>query len=156
MYLSDNRKCPKNSKKGLVWGYMYLKTRIVNEVLWSFWGDQPTFYRQRFSSYEFDQFSPHFGPILRFRPFLAFLGHFRLSEKYIYVKTPIVNAVLWPFWGVNRLSIASGSQVMNFWPILTLFWPNFEIQALFGIFGALPVVWEVHISEKTIVNRVLW
>ena len=104
----------------------------------------------------FDQFWPHFGSILRFRPFLAFLGHFRLSEKYIYLKTPIINEVLWSFWGVNRLSIASGSQVMNFFtnfdPILAQFWDS----GPFWHFGALPVVWEIHVSENNYIKSVLW
>ena len=97
-----------------------------------------------------DQFWPHFGLILRFEPFWGTSGCLRSTYN---LKTPIVNEVMWSFWGVNRLSISRCSQVMNFWPILTPFWPNFEIQALFGILGHFRLSERYMYLKTTILNQ---
>ena len=50
--------------------------------------------------------------------FLGILGHFRLSQWYIYLKTSIVNPFLRSFLGSIEFSTTSGSGNLNFGLIL--------------------------------------
>ena len=114
---------------------------------------QPTFYGQRFSRYVFltnlSPFWPNFGIWTLF----CILGHFRLSERYIYLKTPIVNQVLWSIWGINRHYMASGFQDMNFWPIWPHFGPILAFWPIFAFLGHFRLSDSYIYLKTTIVNH---
>ena len=45
---------------------------------------------------------------------IVFLGYFRLSDGYKYLRTPIVNQILLSCRAVSQLSTTSGSRGMDF------------------------------------------
>ena len=78
---------------------------------------QPTLYNWRFTRYGKSSYF-----VIRRPPRLpppkknVFLGHFWLSERYTYLRTPMINQVLLSFWGLNQLSINSSLKCMEFGP----------------------------------------
>ena len=73
-------------------------------------------------------------------------GHFRLFERYTYLRTPIVNPFLWSLWGINQLYTTGGSRDIENHTIFSLQDPKKTWNC---IFRALQVVWRVYIPAKT-------
>ena len=92
--------------------YKYLRTFIVNPFLLSFWGINQFFTTGSSRDTENHAILSLKSPQ---KQKIIFLGNFRLSKGYTYLRPPVVNQVLLLFWVVRQLSTTSGSRDMDFW-----------------------------------------
>ena len=94
-------------------------------------------------------FTP-FWPNFEIQALFGILGHFRLSERYMYLKTTILNQSCDHFEGSTRLCTTIFYKIMN----LTQFWKFGPFFAFWAIFRS-PVSLKF-ISQYGFLHKIYW
>ena len=158
MYLSDNQKCPKMPKRAWIsklgknevkigqnfisWELLAIESRLTLQ------NDHKTWFTIGVSRYMYPQTTGSSTKMPNWALFGIFGALPVVWEVHISENNYSKSSLMIILRGEPTLYGQRFSRyqfVTNFDLILAQFWDL----SLFGIFGALPVVWEVHISENT-------